>query len=941
MKKRTGKMISLSLAVAMAMTAAPVTALAVDETVLTTAQNAGETGTDTTTVDTNEEVGLTKLEPATVVAAPVVDEALIAGDADVALQDAPAVNADEVTVADENSLRKAVTNPENAGKTIVITQTINVTSPITITPNNITLDGGNYTLKATDSFSGNVLTISGNSVTLKNLTVDGNNKGGHGIQFYTAKNGTINNVTSINNTKTGLTVNASSVTAEGDIELGNNEWGDFINVGFGENIPKETADSSSLDITKATLIGVDKIYADNGDSKRAEKNGGTIFVTSENNSFIGIGDRSLNPICFVPKDTALTNAKITVEKGGNIFCYEQTTSLKDAIENAESGSTVTLVAGTEYTVNDTIDVAKDITIEGNGATITGDANKAYSAFNITDGNFEIKNATLTDFGGNVYTKQETAVFYVAAGADSFTADTVTIKNFNRMGISVADGTYDIKNCTIECENDYYTPDKPTLTKGIRIGYAKDCEATGTISETKITGAVVHPNWSASAIEVFYNGNATVDDCTIEGCDYGIWVDNYWYPTDPTDLTASVKVTGNTTINVTDPANDSAVIIYGKDNNENQGGDITTNVIIESGTFNGQIKIADDNGSNDKNTITVSGGKFKNAGNQLEGFIAPGSNLKPDGNGGFTVSKKSSGGSSHRYDGYITIINPKNGDVSISDTLADEGDKITLTITPDKGYVVDKIEIVDLEGDKIDAKKVDDEDGKYTFRMENCDVTVTVTFKEEGKTTEDTDKEEDKDEETTETTELNFTDVKESDWFFKGVEYVVDKDIMSGVSENEFAPSGKLTRAMLVQMLYNMESRPACDAENAFMDVPVGQWYTDAVIWANDAKIVSGMGEGLFAPNMEITREQMVAMLYNYAKYKGYDVTASADLSKFADNASVSTWAQPAMQWAVAEGYISGMGDSQLAPQGTATRAEIASVIMRFMEATAESAETAE
>lgn len=299
---------------------------------------------------------------------------------------------------------------------------------------------------------------------------------------------------------------------------------------------------------------------------------------------------------------------------------------------------------------------------------------------------------------------------------------------------------------------------------------------------------------------------------------------------------------------------------------------------------------------------------------------------------------SGGGSSHRYDGYITIINPKNGEVSVSDTWADEDDKITLTITPDKGYEVDKIEIVDDEGDKIDAKKVEDKDNKYTFRMANCDVTVTVTFKEEGKTTEDTDKEEDKDDETTENTDLNFTDVSSSDWFFKGVEYVVDKGIMSGVSENQFDPSGKLTRAMLVQMLYNMESRPACDAENAFIDVPVGQWYTDAVIWANDAKIVSGMGEGLFAPNMEITREQMVAMLYNYAKYKGYDVTASADLSTFADNASVSAWAQPAMQWAVAEGYISGMGDNQLAPQGTATRAEIASVIMRFMEATAETAE---
>ena len=937
MKKRTGKMISLSLAVAMAVTAAPVTALAVDETVLTTAQNAGETGTDTTTVDTNEEVGLTKLEPATVVAAPVVDEALIAGDAEATLMGTPAPVSGEVSVISETDLSAAVTAPANAAKTIKLAANITLSSPLEITADNITLDGGDYTLQASDTFSGNVLTVRSDGVTLKNLTVDGNNKSGHGIQFYTAKNGTINNVTSINNTKTGLTVNASSVTAEGNIKLENNSWGNVINVGFGNNILKETADSSSLDITDATLIGVDKIYADDGDSERAEKNDGTISVTDENNSFIGIGDRLSNPVCFVPKETALTNAKITVEKGGNIFCYEQTTSLKDAIENAETGSTVTLVAGTEYTVNDTIDVAKDITIEGNGATITGDADKAYSAFNITDGNFEIKNATLTDFGGNVYTKQETAVFYVAAGADSFTADTVTIKNFNRMGISVADGTYDIKNCTIECENDYYAPNKPTLTKGIRIGYAKDCEATGTISETKITGAVVHPNWSASAIEVFYNGNATVKDCTIEGCDYGIWVDNYWYPENAKDSKASVKVTGNTTITAKDPTNEdnSAIIIYGKDGDK--GGEITTDVVIESGTFNGQIKVTDDNESNDKNTITVSGGKFENAGDQLEDFIAPGLKLDDNGN----VVKKSSGGSSHRYDGYITIINPKNGEVSVSDDWAYEDDKITLTITPDDGYEVDKIEIVDDEGDKIDAKKVDDEDNKYTFRMANCDVTVTVTFKEEGKTTEDTDKEKDKDDETTETTKLNFTDVKETDWFFKGVEYVVDKDIMSGVSENEFAPSGKLTRAMLVQMLYNMESRPACDAENAFMDVPVGQWYTDAVIWANDAKIVSGMGEGLFAPNMEITREQMVAMLYNYAKYKGYDVTASADLSKFADNASVSTWAQPAMQWAVAEGYISGMGDSQLAPQGTATRAEIASVIMRFMEATAESAETAE
>ena len=414
---------------------------------------------------------------------------------------------------------------------------------------------------------------------------------------------------------------------------------------------------------------------------------------------------------------------------------------------------------------------------------------------------------------------------------------------------------------------------------------------------------------------------------IEASTTGIWVDNYYKASETTDNKTVVAIEG-----VTVDAKDAVKVYYQDDNGTHGNG--TVDVTIESGNFTGTISIVGDEDST-TNNIDISGGKFTNPGNQINDFLEDG--LKLDGNG--NVVDKSSGGSSHRYDNYITVITPKNGEVSVSDDWAYEDDKITLTITPDDGYEVDKIEIVDDEGDKIDAKKVDDEDNKYTFRMANCDVTVTVTFKEEGKTTEDTDKEEDKDDE--ETTELNFTDVKESDWFFKGVEYVVDKDIMSGVSENQFDPSGKLTRAMLVQMLYNMESRPACDAENAFMDVPVGQWYTDAVIWANDAKIVSGMGEGLFAPNMEITREQMVAMLYNYAKYKGYDVTASAGLSAFADTASVSAWAQPAMQWAVAEGYISGMGDNQLAPQGTATRAEIASVIMRFMEATAESAETAE
>lgn len=299
---------------------------------------------------------------------------------------------------------------------------------------------------------------------------------------------------------------------------------------------------------------------------------------------------------------------------------------------------------------------------------------------------------------------------------------------------------------------------------------------------------------------------------------------------------------------------------------------------------------------------------------------------------YTLQKKSSG--SHRYDGYITIINPKNGSVSVSDDWADEDQKITLTITPDKGYVVDKIEIVDVEGDKIDAKKVEDEDNEYTFRMANCDVTVTVTFKEEGKTTTE-DKEEteetDKTEETTTPETITFSDVKESDWFYKGVSYVVENGMMNGVGDNQFAPNAPLTREMLAVVLYNMEKQPESTGVNPFADVKADMWYTDAIVWANANGIVAGYDDSTFGLGDSITREQLAAILYRYAQLKGYDVTKKADLTGYTDSASISSYAVEAMQWANANGIVNGMTETTLAPQGTATRAQVATMLMNFCE----------
>ena len=133
------------------------------------------------------------------------------------------------------------------------------------------------------------------------------------------------------------------------------------------------------------------------------------------------------------------------------------------------------------------------------------------------------------------------------------------------------------------------------------------------------------------------------------------------------------------------------------------------------------------------------------------------------------------------------------------------------------------------------------------------------------------------------------------------------------------------------ILYRLEGSPAVTGTSAFVDVPAGQWYTDAVNWAAANQIVKGTSATTFAPNDSITREQMAAILYRYAQYKGYDVTASADLSAYTDAAIISSYAVSAMQWAVGEGLINGITDTTLVPGGSATRAQVAAILMRFCE----------
>ncbi|HIZ94923.1 C69 family dipeptidase [Flavonifractor sp. An112] len=177
---------------------------------------------------------------------------------------------------------------------------------------------------------------------------------------------------------------------------------------------------------------------------------------------------------------------------------------------------------------------------------------------------------------------------------------------------------------------------------------------------------------------------------------------------------------------------------------------------------------------------------------------------------------------------------------------------------------------------------------------------------------------------------SFDDVDSSAWYADAVSYVAENGIMNGAGNGTFAPDTVMSRAMLVQVLYNLEGKPEA-ADCTFTDVAADAWYADAVAWAADAGIVTGVSDITFAPDQMMTREQIATILYRYAAYKNYDVTASNDLSSYTDAGQIGSYAVEAMQWANGAGLITGSTATTLNPLGSATRAEVATILMRFLE----------
>lgn len=266
-------------------------------------------------------------------------------------------------------------------------------------------------------------------------------------------------------------------------------------------------------------------------------------------------------------------------------------------------------------------------------------------------------------------------------------------------------------------------------------------------------------------------------------------------------------------------------------------------------------------------------------------------------------------------GLLTVSKTEHGTVTVDPQSPEKNATVTITVKPDKGYALDSLTVTDSQNNTIPVKEK--ENGTYTFTMPDRAITVKVSFQKIDE----------------ESAELSFLDVKDTDWFYEGIKYVYEKGIMKGTSETTFGANDTTTRGMIVTILYRLENEPQTNG-GKFTDVEDGAYYTNAINWAAANGIVNGYTETTFQPNDMITREQLAAILFRYAAYKGYNITTKLDLEHYPDIANISDYAKETMEWAVGTKLLNGTDSAQgtvLEPQAKATRGQVAVIFMRLEE----------
>ena len=788
-------------------------------------------------------------------------------------------------------------------------------------------------------------------VTIKDVTIVGNESTKHGINAYanrtdtrtsvgklTVENVTIQNCGTAGMVVQGMEVNATNLTTSG------NAWG-AVNV--------DDAEGSKLSLSKADLAEDIQVWTEmtDGTEDAITINGGNFTpVKGEGSSDDETGLKGFT--YYTTDPSKLGEASITKDDVTTVY-----TTFENALTAAQAGDSGETSSATEIELlkdvtatNFNTTISKNVTIQGkeglkiNLTTGSTSRNKAFTVSK--DAKLTLDGVTMTISGSGEEGQGIGDGFDVQYGGTlELNNSNVTLSNLQAATISAkpqnsgeaGTGTFTLNHSTI------------TAT-GIRGNFSNGGVWTlDSESAIEIDNCGAH-GFSADRIEVKGNSTINVDNTAYRGISInstGLGENTNGGLIIETGSAVSVTNCGDGSHPAVFMTNDHAADLIVKE------GAILNVSATEAGKSN-TISLSTDNGSQDTLNGAVIGSVTKGEGSPTTYYAITFSVTPSDAN---IVVKDSDGkevsavngkyalekGKTYTYEvsksGYrtqtstFTVTKAETISVTLSSSGGGGGGggsvttKYTLSFDTNGGSAIAKV--TKEKGTTVDLGQYVPTREGYTFAGWYSDEALTqkvTSVKLNANTTVYA-----KWTENAVTPTLPFTDVKSGDWFYEAVQYVYDKGMMTGVSADRFAPASTTTRGMIVTILYRLENEPAVSGGSAFTDVENGAWYADAVAWAAANDIVNGTSATTFAPNSPITREQMAAILYRYAAYKGYDVSQKADLSGYTDAASISGYAKDALAWANAQKLITGVTDTTLVPQGSATRAQVATILMRLCE----------
>ena len=707
-----------------------------------------------------------------------------------------------------------------------------------------------------------------------------------------------------NSPNISLSVNGGSLTASG----GESSDGIWFYVGS----PQASNATTSLTVSENAIVD-----AKTGGIKASDSSTSDL----SDQIVVGSGTGTSGGIVFdgtegtVYGDVTLDES-LTINQGETLTIGKDTSLTVPSDKTLTNDGTVTTTEGGSLTNNGTINNSGTLpdSISGNqppkittASLSEGEVDKNYSQILASDNNptsWSVTNGALPN--GLTLEKGTISGTPTAAGTSTFTvkAENTAGSDSKELTLTINPAPILVTGVTLDqAELALYTGGSATLTATVTpenatnksLTWSSDKPEVATVENGEVTAKAAG---TATITATAADGSGVSATCTVTvtRSEYSISADStalsfgvaYTGYTQPAAKTVTLTNTGNQRVTLVQPTAENFEI--GALSKTELAPNATASFTIQPkdklprGSYSEQIVVSNTNG--EKAAITAT----------------------------FTVKEPPYTG---KYSYELSTSVGDHGSLTV-DRYATEGEKVTITVTPDEAYKLDDLSVT--AGGKEVALTAGG-DGTFSFTMPSADVKISATFAEDPDWTEP-------EEPATDVSDI-FLDIAPNAWYKDAVQYAYDSGLMTGVSANEFAPEATTTRAMIVSMLARLEGVESAESAG-FADVAANDWYATAVNWAAASGITSGTGDGNFSPNTAITREQLAAILMNYAQYKGQDVSARATLDTYNDATAISSWANDVMSWAVAEGLISGVTSDELQPQGNATRAQVAAILERFL-----------